>query len=88
VKPELTAAPATTGTTVEYQVRFATGTKGARRMKAAGETAPTVKALPTPTVAPALRPTAPPHAVPEPVHPRRTAKPSLPVVTRPSHNIA
>src|SRR5207249_1882314 len=52
VKPETTATPATTGATVEYQVKFSTGPKGARRMKAA----PRVAAVPTP-VAPS--PTAP-----------------------------
>lgn len=67
MKPEPSATPATTGTTVEYTVRFATAPKGRKRVRAA---ASVVKAVPTPPVSPPPRltqpVTPPPRAVPTP----------------------
>jgi hypothetical protein len=68
MKPEPTAAQATTRTTVEYQVQFMTGPKGRKRVRAAGEAgAPVAKAVPAPPLVSPPRSAAPvaptPHVI-------------------------
>jgi len=65
VKPEPTGVPTTTGTTVEYQVSFATGTKGRKRVRTAAAI-PAARAVPLP-VAPPPRPPAPESPAPRTV---------------------
>ena len=80
MKPETTATLTTTGTTVEYQVSFATGTKGRKRVRAAvpagqvvsqspprpiAPVAPPPRAVAVPT--PVVPPVAPPTAQPAPI---------------------
>jgi hypothetical protein len=60
VKPEPTASPATTGATVEYQVRFATGPKGRKRVRETATVARVVPALPVTPTPRAAAPVAPP----------------------------
>lgn len=89
MNPAPTGTPATTGTTVEYQVRFATAPKGRKRVREAGE--PFAKAVTAPTAPPlppripesvAIRPiaTTPDAVVPEQPDSRAAAARRVPKI--------
>jgi hypothetical protein len=81
MKPEPTATP-NTGATVEYQVRFAIGSKGKRRVQAAAETAaPILKAEP---MSPPLVPVPPSRPVVPVAPPTRTVPLSTPEAPLPA----
>lgn len=82
MKPEPTATPATTGTTVEYQVRFTTGPKGQKRIRAA---VPAEQVVAVSQLAPPARPIAPVAPPPRAVAvPTRVVPPVVPPTAQPA----
>ena len=76
MKAERNPAPSNAGTTVEYQVRFASGPKGKKRVRVGSEVVPVAKAAPTPPVVPLPCPSAPVALPPRPLAIPAEAPPS------------